>query len=180
MIFPLIVKSIRYFTVRLTVRGRGVSPLSTNRKQKWKFWTTKKGLNRCFWTIPIILVFCTYSNKNHAKLTVRGEVNPYGQPDRKISVYLTTPLITIRNFQCFPFVFFLMFSTMFGSRELAFSSFCKWPAVISCGQGSCGEIYCSWFVAVSALFFSFCHQSKITLIWNQSSRENTQFCQSGK
>ena len=52
---------------------------------------------------------------------------------------------------------------MVGSYKLAFSSFCKWPAVISCGQGSCGEIYCSWFVAVSASSFPFVTRAKLHL-----------------
>ena len=30
----------------------------------------------------------THIQKNHEKLTVRRRVNPYGQPDRKISVFL--------------------------------------------------------------------------------------------
>ena len=63
-----------------------VSPLGLDRKQMWKFWPTKKGLKQCFWT----------TQKNHEKLIVggRGEggINPYGQPDRKISVGFSTPL----------------------------------------------------------------------------------------
>ena len=63
-----------------------VSPLGLDRKQMWKFWPTKKGLKQCFWT----------TQKIHEKLIVggRGEggINPYGQPDRKISVGFSTPL----------------------------------------------------------------------------------------
>ena len=33
----------------------------------------------------------TYFEKNHNTLTVRGEVNPYGQPDRKKTVFYDFP-----------------------------------------------------------------------------------------
>ena len=38
-------------------------------------------------------VFFFMHQKNHEKLTVRRRVNPYGQPDRKISVFYDIPIL---------------------------------------------------------------------------------------
>ena len=86
-----------YFTVRLNVRGGGVSHNGPDRKQMWKCWPI---FSIEFWFFDTqntfyLIVGSWGASKMHYSYPADCKgvgVNPYGQPDRKKFRFFTTPL----------------------------------------------------------------------------------------